>query len=58
MNPIVYSHFSSIIKSIESGNYNLKEVKKIKDKYIEINPKTCTADLATFIIRLLQGEQL
>lgn len=58
MKSIVHSHFSTIIQSIEKEKYDLKEIKKIKNKYIEINPKTCTSDLVSFIICLLKGEQL
>lgn len=45
--------FNDIMNKIETNNYDLKEIIKYKNKYIEINTDTAISDLADFIINLI-----
>lgn len=50
---ITHMHFNTIIQSIEKNDYDKKNIKYIKDKYIEIDPKKCIHELTDFIVHLL-----
>ena len=46
-------NFSDIMKKIKSKDYDMNEIEKYKDKYIEVNPKNTTAKLADFVLKLM-----
>lgn len=45
--------FSDIMRKIENNDYNINEIEKYKNKYIEVNPKNTTAKLADFVLKLV-----
>lgn len=45
--------FSDIMSKIENNDYNINEIDKYKNKYIEVNPKNTTAKLADFVLKLM-----
>ena len=46
-------NFSDIMRKIENDDYNINEIEKYKNKYIEVNPKNTTAKLADFVLKLM-----
>ena len=46
-------NFSDIMNKIKNHDYNMNEIEKYKNKYIEVNPKNTTAKLADFVLKLM-----
>ena len=46
-------NFSDIMNKIKNHDYNMNEIEKYKNKYIEVNPKNTTAELADFVLKFM-----
>ncbi len=46
-------NFSDIMNKIKNHDYNMNELEKYKNKYIEVNPKNTTAELADFVLKFM-----
>lgn len=44
--------FSDIMSKIEKNDFDMREIEKYKNKYIEVNPNNTISKLATFILNL------
>lgn len=45
-------NFSDIMSKIEKNDFNMNEIEKYKNKYIEVNPNNTISELTTFILSL------
>lgn len=49
--------FGDIMNKIENNDYNMEEIRKFRNKYIDINTENTTSELAQFILSLCDGKE-
>ena len=49
-------HFSDIMSKIENEDYNMEEIKRFRNKYIEINTENTISELCDFVLNLCSGK--